>query len=68
MNDILKKFTIGLPSVSEAIDGIDSYLQKATTSTVKFLDTHPGIATLLSPGTVIRRTAQKHVDDLLNKQ
>ena len=68
MEYALKTLKARMPNFGEIVDGIDSYLVTATTATVKFLDTHPGISMVLSPGTVLRRTAQKHVDNIINKQ
>lgn len=66
MDYTLKVLKTRMPNFTDVVNEIDSYLQETTKSTIKFLDEHPGIATLLSPTTVTRRVAQKHVDELIN--
>lgn len=55
-----------MPSITEIVNAADTHLFNAATAAGKFLDTHPGIAILLSPQTLTRRAAQKHVDRMVD--
>ena len=64
--ETIKSYASKLPTFSEAIDSLEAKCVHLVNESTEFLDTHPGIATLLSPGTVLRRVAQKHTDERIN--
>jgi hypothetical protein len=69
--EFIKKYTSYLPdmpSTSEVIKHMDSYLLDKSKAVTEFLDEHPGIAILLSPTSITRRAAQKHVDNMLHQK
>lgn len=51
----------------QTVESVESFLAKHANNTIEFLDEHPGISMVLSPTTITRRVAQKHIDDILNK-
>ncbi|MGD0904980.1 MAG: hypothetical protein ABR924_18915 [Terracidiphilus sp.] len=67
MNDALRVFKVRMPSFTDIVDGVEHHLVEFTTTTVKFLDEHPGIAMVLSPTTITRQAARKHIDRILNQ-
>jgi hypothetical protein len=66
MNTSLKVLKARMPSFTQMVDATESFLSTHIDATIKFLDEHPGIAMTLSPTTVTRRAAQKHIDKVLN--
>lgn len=53
-------------SIADAVNHVDTFCSTHINGTIEFLDKHPGIAMALSPSTVLRRCAQKHIDQKLN--
>jgi hypothetical protein len=55
-------------AIEHGVPALEKHCVNLTNATVKFLDEHPGISMALSPSTVLRRAAQKHVDNLTQHQ
>lgn len=64
-------FAEGVKSTKNFVEGAVPKVERICANTMesvtRFLDTHPGISMILSPTTVTRRCAQKHVDTILNR-
>jgi hypothetical protein len=67
MNTSIKVLKARMPSFASMVDSTESFLHTHMSNAVKFLDEHPGIAMTLSPTTLTRRAAQKHIDNILNR-